>query len=175
MRRAFRPSASVTGSLSGGMSAGLCGHQRPSSRRLLLASSFTILCGLAWPAQARWHAVLHTFSHHYHQPTASRWNENNWGLGLRRDVGDTTAVQLGAYHNSNFDTSAYFIGEWTPLELGVLRAGAFGGVVSGYKVPLAAGLVGRAQLGPYSASVRLVPKAYKSSSAVLSLELGYRF
>jgi len=175
MRRAASPPASVTGSMPGGIPSDLCGHQRSLSKRLLLACSFTVLCGLAWPAQARWHAVLHTLSHHYHQPSTRHWNENNWGLGLRREVGDTTAVQLGAYHNSNFDTSAYFIGEWTPLELGVLRAGVFGGLVSGYKVPLAAGLVGRAQLGPYSAAVRLVPKAYKSSSAVLSLELGYRF
>lgn len=144
-------------------------------RRWLVAVAWASLFGAALPAHAQWHVVLHTVSHHFHPSSHSRWNDNNWGLGLRRELGETTALQAGAYHNSNFETSAYLIGEWLPLGSGPLRVGVFGGAVSGYKVPVAAGLVVRAHRGPYSAALRLVPKAYESSSAVASLELGYRF
>lgn len=152
-----------------------CRCERRSKRRHFGAVVVAALCATTFPAQAQWHVVLHTFSYHFQAPTKGRWNEENWGLGLRRDLGETTALQVGAYNNSSFNTSAYIMGEWLPVGVGPIRAGVFGGGVSGYKLPMGAGLAGRAQFGHYSATVRLVPKVYKSGSAALSLELAYRF
>jgi hypothetical protein len=122
----------------------------------------------------RWDLVLHTLTHHFHQPEHARWNNHNWGLALRRTLGQTTALQVGAYHNSNFEYAAYVIGEWLPLQQGPVAAGVFGGLVSGYRYPVAAGLVGRASWGAKSLSLRFAPKVYDTSSAFVSLELGWR-
>lgn len=143
------------------------------------ALSAAIVAGCFWSSSAsaqepvRRHLVLHTVSHHYHAPaTGDHWNAQNWGLGMRQEVGEACALQLGFYRNSNFGETAYVIGEWTPLSVGPLRAGIFGGPVTGYKVPVGGGLVWRLQWGDASTALRFVPKAYKSSSAVMSLEFG---
>lgn len=152
-----------------------CPPERHPLTHLLAVGVLTALCATAMPAQAQWHGVVHTVSYHFSSPDHGRWNGNNWGLGLRREFSDITALQAGAYRNSNFETTAYVIGEWLPLRHPPLQAGVFGGAVSGYKLPLVAGLVARAQLGRTSAALRFVPKAYKSGSAALALEFGYRF
>jgi hypothetical protein len=141
----------------------------------LLAASASLSHAQDRDLAPRWDLVLHTISHHFHQPEQARWNNHNSGLAFRRTLGETTAVQAGAYHNSNFDVSAYLIGEWLPLRHGVVSAGAFGGLVSGYRYPVAAGVLSRVDLGAYNATVRFVPKAYDTSSAFVSLELGWRF
>ena len=149
--------------------------ERHPMAHLLAVGVLMALLATAMPAQAQWHGVLHTVSYHFSPPDHGRWNGNNRGLGLRRELSDITALQAGVYHNSNFETTAYVIGEWLPLRNAPLQAGVFGGAVSGYKLPLVAGLVARAQLGPTSAALRFVPKTYKSGSAAIALEFGYRF
>jgi hypothetical protein len=49
------------------------------------------------PAWADWGMVLHTVSHHVDPPAAGRWNERNWGLGLRKKLDETRSLQAGGY------------------------------------------------------------------------------
>lgn len=133
------------------------------------------LIACALPAQAEWHLVLHTASLHAEQAWQGRWNEQNWGLGVRRSLGPSIAVQAGAYRNSEWKTSGYLVADWTPWHWKPLQAGVFGGLVSGYQLPVAAGLLVRAQGADLDATVRFVPKASRWGSAAMSLEFGWRF
>jgi hypothetical protein len=119
--------------------------------------------------------VLHTVSHHVDPPAAGRWNERNWGLGLRKKLDETRSLQAGAYRNSNFETSAYLIMDWHLLVTDTLKIGFFGGLVTGYKGPLAAGLTARIDANGVSAALRASPRAHRTGSAVLAFEVGYAF
>jgi hypothetical protein len=141
------------------------------------AAALIVVVALMAPASAcaGWGLVLHTVSHHVDPPVVGRWNEHNWGLGLRKELDSTKSLQAGAYRNSNFDTSAYLIMDWRLIQTGSLNWGLFGGVVSGYKGPFAAGLTARMESSGISATVRASPKAHRTGSAVIAFEMGYQF
>lgn len=128
-------------------------------------------------AQSSWHLQLHTVSHHLNDRANGReWNENNAGIGVRRDFGPDWSAQVGAYRNSIDKTSAYALAEWTPLQVGQLSAGAFAGIRTNYTKPVqpAAGALVRWQGEQASITVRLSPKAGNTGSAVIALELGWK-
>ncbi|MCT0224378.1 hypothetical protein [Synechococcus sp. CS-1328] len=152
------------------------GLLRISSFGVTSAALLVVAASLApTPASASWELVLHAVSHHVDPPVVGRWNERNWGLGLRKELDSTRSLHAGAYRNSNFATSVYMIMDWRPIESGSLNWGLFGGVVSGYKGPLAAGLIARMEYSGVSATVRGSPKAHRTGSAVIAFEVGYQF
>jgi hypothetical protein len=109
-----------------------------------------------------WHLVLHAHSWHASHPPGTRWNEDNWGLGLRRELGPDWAWQVGAYRDSLKKTSTYVLADWTPWRFDSLVIGGGVGLITGggYEdsVKPAAELVVRYQLERLSATIRVFPK-----------------
>jgi hypothetical protein len=147
-------------------------RSRGATTATLLLTAAMLTPSLAW---ADWGLVLHTVSHHVDPPVAGSWNERNWGLGVRKGLDSTKSLQAGAYRSSNFGTSAYLIMDWSLVQTGSLQWGLFGGLVSGYKGPVAAGLTARIEANGVSATVRASPKAHRTGSAVIAFEMGHQF
>jgi hypothetical protein len=130
-----------------------------------------------------WHVVIHTHSWHSSHPQGLRWNENNWGLGVRHDVAPGWSWQTGVYRNSLERSSAYVLGDWLPLGGRAWSLGASGGLVAGgYSLPViaVAGLVGRIQAEDFCVTLRLFPKPPRAvlahdahRSALVALEFSW--
>lgn len=99
------------------------------------------------------------------------WNERNYGLGLRYTVSPEWSVQAGAYRNSINRNTVYAIATYTPLNLGPLRVGVFGGLASGYSAPVIGGLA--LEAGPVT--FRVVPKVKGHTPFVVAVEYGIPF
>lgn len=144
-----------------------------------------LLSAPAWAGteDAQWHLVVHVRSWHASKPPQVVWNESNTGLGLRRQVSDRWAWQVGAYRNSLSHASAYGLWDWTPLQAGRWSAGlSAGAVVGGYqeRIKPAVGLYAQWQHLRWGAALRVLPKPPSSRhpelhrSAVTALELSWR-
>lgn len=146
---------------------------------LLTAVMFTCTTSIA--AQEL-HVQIHGLSYHSvrTQANGDKWNERNDGIGLRYQINETLDAQIGVYNNSQFRTSKYAVATWLPVEVGVVRVGVFGGVVTGYSyrnggaIP-AGGLAARWQGERLSVTSRFVPKVPQNASSVFSVELGVKF
>lgn len=134
--------------------------------------------------EGAWHVVLHTHSWHSSQPVGRRWNEDNWGLGIRRDFSQQWSWQVGAYRDSLKETSAYVLADWMSWAFDALTVGAGFGVITGggyeEKYTPAAALVLRYSVERCSATVRFFPKpppGYNPNihrTAVTALEFSWR-
>ncbi len=90
-------------------------------------------------AAGEWHLNLHTVSHHFSERKHGKtWNEENLGLGIRREFSSNLSVQAGFYRNSIDRWSTYAIGEYTPLTFGNLHSGVFAGLRTNYTRPVMA-------------------------------------
>lgn len=139
---------------------------------LVLAISAT-----AVHAEESWHLNLHTVSHHFNErKNGKEWNEENLGLGIRREFSSDISVQAGFYRNSIDKWSTYAVGEYTPVSIGNVHAGIFAGVRTNYSQPVmaAAGAVVRWQGERYSVSVRMTPKIGDKCAGYIALELGWK-
>ena len=140
-----------------------------------LCITFAALAFAASAQAADLSLQLHGLSHHFSDPPKGQtWNEVNTGAGLRAQFTPEWGAQFGAYRNSVNKNSAYAIAQWTPLEFGRARFGAFAGVASGYKHgPLVAGVMLTVPVGNrFSFTVRAVPSLPKTSG-VVSVEAGW--
>ena len=142
------------------------------------AALLLALAATAAQADPAWHLQVHTKSHHFDARTnGKQWEESNYGLGLRRELSADWSLQGGVYRNSLGRTTLYATADWTPLQHGAFSAGVFAGVRTGYEKRLqaAAGGLVRWQGERMSTTVRFSPKASRTGSAVIALELGWRF
>lgn len=130
-----------------------------------------------------WHVVVHVRSWHASHPAGVRWNEKNWGLGLRRDVSDDWSVQTGAYRNSLKETSAYVLADWSAWRTERWSLGGSVGLVAGgydTSVKAAAGLFARHEFGGISGTLRVFPKPPPSKTpglhrtALAAVELSWQ-
>lgn len=105
--------------------------------------------------------------------TGRQWDELNVGLGIRSTYSETWSVQAGFYRNSVDRTTVYAVVNYTPLQIGPVRMGVFGGLATGYPagVPLGAG--GMVQWGPVT--LRIVPPIKKLTPLTLGVEVGIPF
>lgn len=129
-------------------------------------------------AQESWHLIVHTYSHHFSERKSKKpWNEENFGLGVRRDFNEQWSAQAGFFKNSYDRWSTYAIADYQPLSYGPFQAGVFAGVRTNYSRPVlpAAGAVVRWQGEVFSATVRAAPKISGTSPGLVTLELGMRF
>jgi hypothetical protein len=111
--------------------------------------------------------VVHVAS--YHNDRDRNWNENNLGIGLKIAQSEQVSYQVGTYRNSYFKQSYYAVAQY---EVGSdLRAGAFAGVVSGYKTPVAAGFL----LSYGMTTLRVVPPVGSQVTGVTTIELRKAF
>lgn len=128
-------------------------------------------------AAGAWHINLHTVSHHFSERKHGKtWNEENLGLGIRREFSSNFSVQAGFYRNSIDRWSTYTIGEYTPLTFGNLHSGVYAGLRTNYTRPVmaAAGALVRWQGERYSVTVRAAPKTCGQCSAFIALEFGWK-
>ena len=136
----------------------------------VLLSLFSML------AQADWNLQVHGFSKHATERSVGAWNENNYGLGLRKDFNSDFSVQVGTYKNSDWRRTNYAIAEWHPLNYKGFSAGAFAGYGSGYTfTKIVGGALVRYSFLDYNVTVRAVPKVNKEGSAVVAIEAGVKF
>lgn len=129
-------------------------------------------------AQESTHFIVHGVSHHFHaRPGGGQWQEVNQGIGIRYAFDQDFALQGDIARNSLDRMGVYAIADYTPLHLGPLRLGVFGGVATGYiySVTPVGGIVLRLEAGPLTPTLRLVPKMAANKSAVLILEVGIKF
>ena len=126
-------------------------------------------------AEPSWHLQVHGVSHHFGEKAVGKWNERNYGAGLRYQHSETWGVQGGTFRNSYDRQSTYAVIDYTPLLGG--SVGVFGGVASGYREdgPLIGGLLLRWQGERVSLAARIVPKVRKEHTAVIAFEAGWRF
>ncbi len=131
------------------------------------------------PAIYRDYLTIGLASRHFDRAAVRRYdlNETNPGVGYVRDYGNHQAV-AGVYRNSKRMPSAYLVGAVTPLALGDFKAGAFAGLVSGYRraVTPTAGLLFTVQRGSYGADITVVPQtlaARANTQGFAALSLRY--
>lgn len=103
-------------------------------------------------------------------------NSTTSGLGYEREHTRTLRATVGFYRNSNCRWSAYAAEAWTPLELGAVRAGVLGGVVTGYtaRIMPAGGLALSIEGRTLGANVIFIPP-YKESGNVVWLQAKVRW
>lgn len=68
----------------------------------------------------------------YHFDLSKNLNNNNIGLGAEYRYSTVNSVSIGRFNNSNRLISNYVTWNWQPLELGLVRLGAFIGAIDGY-------------------------------------------
>ena len=154
-------------------------------RSFLAGIAFATLSAHPWAnaEEAHWRLVLHVRSWHASAPPHITWNEDNLGIGLRRQRSPDWAWQVGAYRNSLSRASAYGLSDWTPWHAGRWSVGlSAGAVVGGYQERFkpAVGLYGQWQHVRWGAALRIFPKPPLGRypelhrSAVTALELSWR-
>ena len=99
-------------------------------------------------------------AYHWERDAVKKYNlnENNPGIGFERDYG-LSRLMVGGYKNSDRKNSLYALLGYTPVEINNLKAGVFGGGVTGYDRPVipAAGLLFSYQGKDLGANVMLTP------------------
>jgi hypothetical protein len=108
---------------------------------------FALLCAALWPASAcaqpdsatafEQQLWLTSGFRSHHTKNASRYRENNDGIGLEWHVAPTWQFNAGHYNNSVGHGSSYWQAGWSPFEMAFgaawrLRAGGSVGIVNGY-------------------------------------------
>jgi hypothetical protein len=113
---------------------------------------------------SRTELVVHGVSYHFDR--SQEWNERNLGLGLKLPQGNGLSYQIGFYDNSYGRQTWYAITqkEWTVMGV---QTGIFAGKVTGYRVPVAAGLM----VSSNNLTFRIVPPVGSQTSGVIALEL----
>ncbi len=129
---------------------------------------------------------MHFTSHHLSD--SSRFNEDNFGLGIRFPIKNTErfGFTAGTYNNS-YDRQSFYTGITFDHDLCksdnyVCKAGIIGGLVSGYDKDTSASAIQpialpQLTLGYKNIFVRsrFIPKINKETSAVFSFSAGYNF
>ena len=134
-------------------------------------------------AQAQeWHLQIHGLSYHQKrtQVDHTKWNELNYGIGVRYQVTKSTDIQLGVFRNSQYNNSVYAITTWLPLEItNSVRIGVFAGTANGYSlnngnfIPVG-GIATRWQGERFSVTSRFLPKTDNTQTSVIAFELGIK-
>ena len=151
-----------------------------TNQRLALAliTAGTILIGIGSCGLARAETVVTTGWVSKHYGGDREYNERNIGIGVQRQVAESWSVTAGVYENSISRTSFYVGAAWTPISLGPVRLGAFGGLATGYDdavVPFA-GPLAELRLGRLMVQgVVIPPVGEKSPATVLAIRLGWGF
>jgi hypothetical protein len=96
-------------------------------------------------------------------------------LAIRAEFNGDWSVQSGIYQNSYYRTTVYAVGQYTSLDFGAARFGAFAGFGTGYNKPIAGGLMTIIDAGAFSLIVRGAPAIGNGTAAVVTIEVGYKF
>lgn len=125
--------------------------------------------------------VLHGFSLHAtdYDDNGRKWDETNYGMGLRYEVNKDWAMQGGFYQNSQHRTSVYAGVDWLPLHVGPFSAGGGLGIATGYSlapvVPVATLNVRATLASRVDVMVRYLPPITPKMTSVAAVEFSLRF
>lgn len=128
--------------------------------------------------------IVHTASKHGHVAGNYKFNEANPGLALNLRLSSDWSLQAGGYRNSYYKPTVYAGAEYTPVHIGNVSLGFFGGLATGYEhiapvkigsLAVMAGLYTQIDLGRATIGIRAVPKLGPKSAAVAAIEFGYKF
>jgi hypothetical protein len=102
------------------------------------------------------------------------------GIGVVCDTKWTDVRAAGGvFRNSIGRTSVYVGGSWQPLHLGPVRAGVFGGVITGYPraavMPMAAGLVSVRVAPRVDAHITVLPTVKGTTPLTVAVSVEYKF
>lgn len=122
-------------------------------------------------AESKEYLILHGASEH----SKLGKQERNYGIAYRLQQDNTLGYQFGTYLNSYNKQTAYAVVQYTPIGTESLRLGVFGGVASGYKIPVAGGLMLNYHQDKAVFTVRHVPKIAANTASVTTFEMGFRF
>ena len=115
---------------------------------------------------------IHTASIHSGQ---SSYNEQNFGLAYRYQKSEDVSYQLGYYVNSYYNDTFYASVNYTPFHYENVSVGAFGGVGTGYELPIMAGFMAKVEFEDFNITVRAVPKVSAGTDSVVAIEFGIKF
>ena len=122
---------------------------------------------------------LHGFSWHASAELApkkeGRWNESNFGVGMRAQFNEDFAVQAGYYRNSMFKDTFYAVVNYTPVHIGRVALGVFGGPASGYNVPVVGGAMMNVNFDQSVLTLRVIPEIKNTTPSVIAVEYGMKF
>jgi len=109
---------------------------------------------------------INTISHHF---SSKNYNENNYGLFY--ECPGTWGYQAGYYKNSFYQHTLYYVGTYSPIHIGPVDLGVFGGPATGYNnsVVLIGGIVGSVRLTDHFAIQAI------ANHAVIGLQLKAEF
>lgn len=122
---------------------------------------------------------INLHAHHFARESVSKYdlNEINPGVGLEFRDGQYRKM-FGIYKNSERNTSAYALLAWTPIKIGPVEIGAFGGAVTGYAKPYmpAAGIFSAVQLTDHiNMNITIVPTIQEYNViGFMAFQLSYR-
>jgi hypothetical protein len=122
---------------------------------------------IATSVSAQTTVQLHGLSWH----KTGTFNERNYGIGIRNQINRDLAFQVGYYKNSVNKDTFYSVINYTPLTVGPVAVGVFGGFASGYKSPL----VGGAMVNIGYVTVRIIPEIRNVTPLTVGLEVGIPF
>ncbi len=116
---------------------------------------------------------LHVAAYH----ASPGYNGDTPGAGVLCPIGTDLQAAAGTYYNSVRKQSEYMGIAWQPIHLGPVQVGAYGGMVSGYKIPLLpmAAVVISVPLGRIGAHVLLIPEIREITPAVAALSVSFKF
>jgi hypothetical protein len=116
---------------------------------------------------------LHVAAYH----AAPGYRGDTPGVGALCDAGGDLRVAAGTYLNSQRKQSAYVGWAWQPIALGVARVGVYGGMVSGYRIPLlpVAGAVVSVPLGRVTAHMLIIPEVRDITPTTAAVSFSFKF
>lgn len=117
--------------------------------------------------------ILHGVSEH--GKSARVWQEHNYGIGIRRSITDDFSYQVGAYQNSYDKQTVYAIIQYIPIGNEKVQVGVFGGVATGYDLPVVGGLMLNLHHDKSVITVRHVTKISANTVSVTTVEVGFKF
>lgn len=114
----------------------------------------------------------------YHVNRSAGFNEVNHGIAATWKQSEALAYSAGSYANSLHLRSYYALARYTPAQIGYVRLGAIGGMVTGYDangggpIPIILPAMA-ATFGPVEATVIAWPSVYGSGAGV-ALNLAFK-
>ena len=140
----------------------------------MIVRALLLTLTLVGQVQATW-VDIHVGSKHF--GTTTKYNEQNWGLGLSKEYGDNYVISIGAYKNSINNTSVYATGTVQTAKYNFIRLGLEAGLVTGYTdtvSPLIAPIVKVYLNDNITLNGRFIPAIEYITPAVASLSIGIR-
>lgn len=116
-----------------------------------------------------------------HSKPEQHLNQRNYGAGIEYHQGNDVLYMAGAFRNSYDRTSVYALAGWTPVELGLVKAGLLAGAITGYPglnngriTPAVAGIV-RIEGEYIGANLIIIPPAIKDSPVTVGIQIKFKY